>query len=50
MANTLGMSSSLLKIIERTDHWNALLTYGCMVLTLVIIGLAYYYFRFLPSQ
>jgi len=43
IANSLGLSNSLLRVISRTERSTAYLTYGCMVLTIIIIALLYYY-------
>ena len=43
-----GLSNSILRLIERKDCTNACLTYSCMVLTLFIIALTWYYFKYLP--
>jgi Golgi SNAP receptor complex protein 2 len=45
VANILGMSSSLLKIIERTDKVNAYVVYGCMVFTVLVVVLIWWYIR-----
>lgn len=45
VANILGLSSSLLKIIERKEGVNAWITYGCMVLTVAIVLFVYFYIK-----
>ena len=47
MANTLGLSSALLRVIEKREWVDALITYGCMVFTLVFI---YVLYRFTLGQ
>lgn len=37
MANTLGMSNSLMRLIGREDSTNAYITYACMLLTLIVV-------------
>jgi Golgi SNAP receptor complex protein 2 len=43
--NTLGLSSSLMRVIERKEGVNAAITYGCMVLTVCIVIFMYVYYR-----
>lgn len=45
VANLLGMSSSVVHMIERKENMNAIITYGCMILTVIILMITYYYFR-----
>jgi Golgi SNAP receptor complex protein 2 len=45
IANILGMSGSLLKVGERKEAVNAIITYGCMILTVIIVIALYYYLR-----
>ena len=43
--NTMGISNTLINVIRRKEGSNATLTYSCMILTIVIICAALYYFR-----
>jgi Golgi SNAP receptor complex protein 2 len=43
--NTLGLSNSLIKMIERREGINAIITYACMIFTFLVIIFTYYYFR-----
>lgn len=45
VASLLGLSSSLLKVIERSEKYTAAITYGCMCLTLMIVIATWYYVR-----
>jgi len=48
--HSLGLSRSLLKLIERIDFRNSCLLFFCMILTLFIFGATWYYMRYLPRQ
>eukprot|EP00808_Paulinella_micropora_P027120 g80825.t1 len=50
VANRLGLSSSIIRMIERKDFTNRLLVYGGMLLTMLVIGATWYYFRYLPRN
>jgi hypothetical protein len=50
VGNSLGLSSSVLRMIAKKENFNAMLTYGCMLLTLLIMGITFYYFRYLPAH
>lgn len=41
VAASLGVSQQVLRKIERKENLNAILTYGCMVLTVIIIIVFY---------
>jgi Golgi SNAP receptor complex protein 2 len=43
VAASLGVSQNVLRAIERKETFNAMLTYGGMVLTLVVVWLFYRY-------
>jgi Golgi SNAP receptor complex protein 2 len=45
VANSLGLSSTILKLIERKTTLQKFTAYGCMVLSVIIIGLVYWYFK-----
>lgn len=45
MLNSVGLSDSLLRVIERRQAWDKLLAYGGMLLTLLFIGVLYWYFK-----
>lgn len=50
-ANSLvGLANSVVRMIGRKNRSNAMLTYGCMVFTVLIIGFTYYYVRVAVSQ
>lgn len=45
MANVLGMSNALMKLIGREDQTNAAITYGCMIFTVIVVLAMWYYVR-----
>lgn len=45
MANVLGMSSSLMKIIGREDQTNAWITYACMIFTVIVVLALWWFWR-----
>jgi len=45
----VGLANSVVRMIGRKTRSNAMLTYFCMVFTVLIVGLTYYYVRYLPS-
>ena len=42
---TLGMSKSLMKVIERRQYVDKIILFGGMFLTLLVLALLYYYVR-----
>jgi Golgi SNAP receptor complex protein 2 len=45
MANTLGMSNALMRIIGREDQVNAWITYGCMLFTVIVVLALWWFWR-----
>ena len=45
MANILGMSGSLMRLIGREEQTNAWITYACMILTVVVVLGIWWYWR-----
>jgi len=45
VANVLGMSGALMKVIGREDQMNAWVTYGCMILTVIVVLLLWWCVR-----
>lgn len=45
VANILGMSNSLMKMIGREDQTNAMITYGCMIFSVLVVVTIWWYFR-----
>ena len=45
MANILGMSNALMKMIGREDQTNAWITYACMVFSIIVVFTVWWYFR-----
>ena len=44
LGNSVGLSSSLLRIIERTETFNALLVAAGMLVTTAVVGLTWWYY------
>jgi Golgi SNAP receptor complex protein 2 len=44
IGNSVGMSSSLLRLIERTETFNACLVAAGMVVTCSVVGLVWWYY------
>lgn len=44
------LGNSVVKMIGGSNKTNARLTYACMLVTIIIVGLTYYYFRYLPAN
>lgn len=49
VVNVLGLSSTILKLASRYDRMNGIIVYSCMGVTLLVLGVTYYYFRYLPK-
>ena len=45
MLNRVGLSDSLLRLIERRQRVDKALAYGGMAATLVLVGALYYWFK-----
>lgn len=45
MANVLGLSGSLMKMIGREEQVNAWITYACMILTVIVVLGIWWYWR-----
>jgi Golgi SNAP receptor complex protein 2 len=43
--SSIGLSDSLLKVIDRRQRLDAIIVYGGMLLTLLLLVLAWWYFR-----
>jgi len=46
----LGLSRTLMKLIDRTDFRNSCLVFFCMLVTVFIFGVTWYYIRYVPRQ
>lgn len=50
VANVMGLSHSLLKVMERREANDGILVCACMTLSLGVLGACWYYFRYLPGH
>lgn len=45
MLNSIGLSDSVLRLIDRRQQWDKRLAYGGMVVTLLVLALLWWWLR-----